>query len=346
LETIQSILPKTWDGNIECVGNQEKLNLEKLLNGPCETALVYVDGHEGAENAIHAARRLRTGGIQTGLVAHCAHHWSWRTARCTSPDDPRAVAAAAVEGELCHEANVVVVPTRRTADVMALQHHLGLGRCCVISNSTLVNGSLPAFAQRTRGLVLYAGRLEREKRVELLIRAVGMGAKTCPELRLVVIGEGSLEADLRATAKAYRSPVEFRPKVDHAELLREMGRCGVYAQVSSFESHSETIVEAMAMGAPVLVTRAPGVDDEINPNVTGIVTGDAEADIAGGLVWLHHNPEVAQRLGARAAKDIRSRLSFDATFAKLEECFRRAMDLAGANAAVVTPSRDALDVRR
>jgi glycosyltransferase involved in cell wall biosynthesis len=356
-EFAAALPPKSWRGTIECVGNETGLEtavfqagvpervLERLEKRKCRRVLVYVDQHHGGEVAAQTARVLRASGMRVGLVARCGYHWSWTVARDTATNDPRALAAAMLEGELCREADVVVATTKRIAENLSWQHRLeagASGRVRVVPNFVAPVGAMPSFSRRTRGVVLYAGRLDPEKRVDLLIRAAAKAAKSVPGLRLVVIGDGSMAAELRRIAEACGAPVEFRERVAHAELLREMGRCNVYAQVSRFEGHPKTILEAMAMGAPTLVTRGPGVDDEINPNVTGLATGDAEADIAGGLVWLMHNPELAKRMGERAAKDIRSRLSYGVTLPKMEEAFRLAMELGGVGAggrAAVSPVR-------
>ncbi len=340
----QSLKPKSWRGSLTCISNDAAQEtaifqstvprsvLKQLQASGCRSALVYTDQHHGGEVAAQTARFLRASGLRVGLVARCGYHWSWTVAQDTSPADPRAVAAAMLEGDLCRAADVVVATTRRIADQLSWQHKLDPGHVSIVPNFVPPHGHSPPFSKRTPGSVLYVGRLEPEKRVELLIRAVAMAARTNPAITLSIIGDGSLAPDLRALAASFKAPVEFKPRLPHAQILREMGKCNIYAQVSRFEGHPKTILEAMSMGAPTLVTRAPGVDDEINPNVTGMVVGDAEADLAGAIVWLTTHPDVARRLGARASRDILARLSFPVLFPKLEACFRAAMATAGASA--------------
>lgn len=349
-----SIPPPTWSGSVSCISNPEgsetalfqasvpRRVADSLAAAGCRSALVYIDQHNGGEVATQTAAELRSRGLRVGLVARAGYHWSWTVARDTAPNDPRAIAAAAREGELCRAADVVVATTRRIADNLCWQHRLDPARVRIAPNFVEPEGAMPAFSARVPGTILFAGRLSPEKRIDLLIRAVAAAARSNPAVKLIIIGDGPERDSLGTLAASFHAPVEFRERVAHAQLLREMGRCNVYAQPSRFEGHPKTILEAMAMGAPTLVARAPGVDDEINPNVTGIVSGDGEADLCGAILWLIANPDIAERLGTRAAKDIRNRLSFDATFAKLLDCFCEAMRLAGAGAThreLATPVR-------
>src|SRR5207248_2867982 len=127
--------------------------------------------------------------------------------------------------------------------------------------------------------------------------------------------------------------VEFHDRLSHDKLLEEMGRASVYAQVSRFEGHPKTIIEALAMGAPTVVTRAPGVDDEVRPGVTGLVCGDDPADIAAAILSLLRDRPFAERLSEAATADVRRRLALDAVFPLLEAACRDAMRSAGEHSA-------------
>jgi len=83
------------------------------------------------------------------------------------------------------------------------------------------------------------------------------------------------------------------------------------------------------MGAPVVVTRAPGVDDEINPGVTGEICGDRVSDLSRAILRVLGDPSRAERMGLAAASDIRARLAPDAIFPVLADVCCSAMARAG-----------------
>jgi glycosyltransferase involved in cell wall biosynthesis len=337
-----TLAPAGWGGTLQAVTNEGGLNpavfqaglpmrvLAALTRVKAKSALVYQDQHCGGEVAIQVAEALRGAGIRVGLVARCGYHWSWTVARETAPNGPGAMAAAFVEGEFCRAADVVVATTPVIAEMLAWQHRLDIGGIRVVPNYVDVPGEAPEFSSRAARRILYAGRLEAEKRVELLVRAVGMAADEVPGVELRIVGDGSKLEMLRGLAAEVGARVEFCRRLEHHELMREMGACGVYAQVSRFEGHPKTILEAMAMGAPCVVTRAPGVDSEINPGVTGVICGDRVEDVARALAGVLKGRAAAERMGSAAAADIRGRLSFERVMPKLEEAFVEAMRISGA----------------
>jgi glycosyltransferase involved in cell wall biosynthesis len=343
-----SLKPADWNGELQSISNDAGANpavfqaglparvVGSLAGVGAKSAILYQDQHCGGEVAIQVARALREAGIRTGLVARCGYHWSWTVARDTSAASPAAVAATFVEGEFCRAADVIVTTTPRIAEMLAWQHRLENERIRVVPNYVDVPQAVPPFSARSPRRVLYCGRLEPEKRVDVLIRAMGLVAADFPGATLRVIGGGSRGEELGHLARRTGTSVEFVDRLEHTELMREMGECAVYAQVSRFEGHPKTILEAMAMGAPCVVSKAPGVDDEVNPGVTGVVCGERPVDVARAIGELLRHRATAERIGNAAAADIRARLDFDAVLPRLEAVFVEAMETAGARAIAAT----------
>lgn len=298
------------------------------------SALVYTDQHYGGEVAVASARELRRLGMRTGLVARGGYHWSRFEAHDHGTDSMRAARAATLEGELCRAADLVIGSTRAMIEDLAWRHALPAGRFRLIPNFVLGSGPAPDFATRDRGLVLSVGRLEAQKRHDLLIRAFASVAPAFPGSRLVIIGEGSLQEPLGRLIQELGVPAEIRPRIGHEELRGLMRSCRAYAQVSSLEGHPKTIIEALSAGAPTLVTRSPGVDDEITPGVTGLVAQGTAGSVAQGLSTLLGDEALSQALSAAAAQDIASRLSLDAVVPEYVRAMTDAMAAAGEGTAV------------
>ena len=129
--------------------------------------------------------------------------------------------------------------------------------------------------------------------------------------RLVLIGEGPLEAPLRAQAADRAIDAEFLPRLPQPELLARMRRCAVYAQASAYEGHPKTVLEALACGTPTVVADAWGLSDVVTAGVTGLVTRCAVEDLARGIARLLTDRDLAATLGREAARDA-ERLRLDA----------------------------------
>src|SRR5262249_416717 len=151
----------------------------------------------------------------------------------------------------------VVGTTRPMVDDLASRCGLAAGRVCVVPNYVLPCDAA-APGPRAAGEVLFAGRVVAQKRVDRLIEAM---SRLSPALRertkLSIIGGGPLEDDLRRQAVRSGVRADFEPRMPHAQLLARMRRCTLYAQTSAYEGHPKTVIEAMSVGATVLVCDAP-----------------------------------------------------------------------------------------
>ncbi len=276
------------------------------------SAVVHTDQHFGGDVGVAIARELRSGGVRTGLVARGGYPWAWCEAMEHGPESVPAQRAAVRERELCAAADVIVGTTPLMVRDLAVRHALPWDRLRVIPNYVVVHHEPPPIRERQPGTVLFAGRLDPQKRVDLLIRGVSAARDRVPGVRLCIIGQGRLRPELERLASDLGVPAEFRPRVPHDELMNAMRRARVYAQCSHYEGHPKTIIEALAHGVPTLVTRAPGVDDEVENERTGLVVAPDPRRIGDALVRLLTDEPLAQRLGMEAARDARSRLTIDA----------------------------------
>ena len=107
-------------------------------------------------------------------------------------------------------------------------------------------------------LVLTAARLDRQKRVDVLLRAFARVLRRVPEARLVVLGIGGLRAELEALCRelGIAESVGMPGFIENPCWL--MARCQVFVLASAWEGCPVALEEAMACGAAVVVNDAPG----------------------------------------------------------------------------------------
>ena len=146
-------------------------------------------------------------------------------------------------------------------------------------------------------IALYTGRFAPVKRLDLLIDAVAR----VPDLGLVMVGEGSEEARLReiVATRGLEGRVRLLPLADDpAPLYRT---ADVYVCASSTEGMSNSVLEAMASGLPVVAAAASGMAELVTPR-TGILVEDVGdgAALAAALAKVVENADLRHRLGAEA----------------------------------------------
>ncbi len=135
----------------------------------------------------------------------------------------------------------------------------------------------------------YFGRLEAYKRVELLFEAAALLRPRFPGLELLVIGRGAAREHLEARARALglAGQTRFTGFVGDAERDALIASCRACLFPSQKEGFGLTVIEANALGTPVVARDAPGLRDSVRDGETGrLVAGDDPADWARALAPL------------------------------------------------------------
>ncbi|MGE3285935.1 MAG: glycosyltransferase [Pseudonocardia sp.] len=153
-------------------------------------------------------------------------------------------------------------------------------------------------------------RLTHVKGHEFLLEAMAKLAPAHPRMRLICIGDGEREAELRALASASG----IADRVHFAGLRRDVARLlpgfDVACLTSRYECAPIAVIEAMAAGVPVVVSDVGTVRDMVTDGVEGLIfpAGDVSA-LAAHLDRLADDATLRSRLGcagrARAENDFR-----------------------------------------
>jgi glycosyltransferase involved in cell wall biosynthesis len=185
-------------------------------------------------------------------------------------------------------------------------------------------------------LVVYAGRVSFEKRVDVLAEA----AKRLPELRFAVVGDGPALAWLRQELTGTRTV--FTGFLEGDELAAAYASADVFAFPSDSETLGFAALEAMAAGVAVVAARAGGIPHIVRHGDNGILVepGDGAA-LAGALSGLVNDPAARGRIAARGRQDS-ERWSWEASTRALVGFYERALRLHGSRARGGSPARDAL----
>ena len=128
-------------------------------------------------------------------------------------------------------------------------------------------------------LVVYVGRLEAYKRIDVVLDAVARLAPRHPTLQLVLLGRGSERARLeqRAGALGIRERVAFEGFVSDAERDAWLARARVCVCASHKEGFGLTVIESNALGTPNVASDAPGLRDTVRHGETGFLVADGDA---------------------------------------------------------------------
>ncbi|MBI5134452.1 MAG: glycosyltransferase family 4 protein [Candidatus Taylorbacteria bacterium] len=137
-------------------------------------------------------------------------------------------------------------------------------------------------------LMVTASRLVRKNGVWDIIRSLSY---LPPETKLLVLGTGELESDLKEKTKelGLESRVIFKGFVPHRELPRYLKASDIFARPSLSEGFGNAFIEAMAAGIPVIATPVGGIVDFLRDKETGLFceVGSSEDIARKALIYMN-----------------------------------------------------------
>jgi len=171
--------------------------------------------------------------------------------------------------------------------------------------------------------VLYAGRLTREKGVDLLAESFLRAREVDPRLHLMLAGGGPEEGELRARLGQHAT---FLGWLEGEDLARAYASADVFLFCSTTDTYGQVVLEAGASGLPVVAVAEGGPASLVENRHTGMLC-QADADhIAGTLLQLAASPLLRRHLGSSAVRAVRAR-SWERAMEQLAGGYRRALGI-------------------
>jgi glycosyltransferase involved in cell wall biosynthesis len=165
--------------------------------------------------------------------------------------------------------------------------------------------------------VLSVGRLDRAKRIDLLLEAAALDGS----LRCVVVGDGPDRKRLEARARelGLNGRVDFAGRVDEGRLADLYGRCLAVYYAPVDEDFGMVPYEAFLSERPVLTTTdAGGPLEVVLDGRTGLVREPSSSSLAEGIAWFRAHPAEVAAFG-RAGRSVAERVTWDSSLDRLIE---------------------------
>lgn len=177
-------------------------------------------------------------------------------------------------------------------------------------------------------IVMYVGRISREKGLGLLADAFRAAAKTRPDLALVIVGDGPGREDLQETLLGTRH--HFTGTLTGLELATAYASADVFCLPSATETFGQVLIEAAASGLPAVVVAEGAASEVVEDGITGLVArGGGVMDLADHLARLADDREARLAMGASARRAIRGWPTWNEVFAGLRASYADLRDPSG-----------------
>lgn len=177
----------------------------------------------------------------------------------------------------------------------------------------------------------YAGRLMPEKDLDTWLRSAALIAKKYPQARFVLVGEGRDNAMLNhlqrlATTLGIAKQVIFPGYFDN--LPPAYTTFDIFLLSSRREGLPNSVLEAMAMGIPVVTTDVAGTKELVVEGETGFILPQGDADgLAEAVMALADCDQLRLRMGLAGRKRVEHKFSFDHRLRRVEALYEQILGI-------------------
>ncbi|MFB9903044.1 glycosyltransferase [Allokutzneria oryzae] len=223
-------------------------------------------------------------------------------------------------------AQVVTAPTPRAVELLHA-NKLGKEALAISCGIDIDKYRDRAAAVRPEGAaktVLFVGRLDEEKRVDELLRAMAKLPETLT-VRAEIVGGGSCQTQLEELARqlGVADRVSFLGRISDEELLDAYARCDLFCMPGIAELQSLVTMEAMAAGKPVIAADAMALPHLVRPGRNGWLFPPGNVLVlAARLAQTLGDEEMLERMGRASAEQITEH-AITATLQRFESLYRQ-----------------------
>ena len=153
--------------------------------------------------------------------------------------------------------------------------------------------------------LIYCGRMDRNKRIDLIINAISQISQGMPEIRAVLVGDGPERNNLENLCRQLdlENTIVFAGNLSYQEIPRFLNQSRIFVMSSAFEGLPVAMIEALSCCLPVVV---PDIGDISDVAVDGynarLVRGNEVSDYANAISELLKNKELYNKLAEGACK--------------------------------------------
>jgi glycosyltransferase involved in cell wall biosynthesis len=183
----------------------------------------------------------------------------------------------------------------------------------------------------------YVGRIMPEKDLVTWLRAAALVAQQYPAAQFVLVGDGrdgTTRAELQQLAEALGIAAQVHFPGYRAHLLPVYAAFDMFVLSSRREGLPNSVLEAMAMGVPVVTTDVAGTKELVHDGQTGYVLPQGDvAGLARAQLALLDDPQLRQRMSLAGRARIEREFSFTGRLQRIEALYATLLGVSRARAA-------------
>lgn len=165
-------------------------------------------------------------------------------------------------------------------------------------NEDVFNTSSEVSRLEKENRIISVARLYSQKNQKMMIRAFARVSNLYPDWKLVIFGEGPLRAELESLVESLdlKDRVLLPGRTEH--VIDELRKSKIFCLSSDYEGLSNSMIEAICVGLPVVSTKVSGTEELIRDGVNGLLVEiGEEKGMADALEKLMQDGELVNNMG-------------------------------------------------
>jgi glycosyltransferase involved in cell wall biosynthesis len=160
-----------------------------------------------------------------------------------------------------------------------------------IVNDDFFQGDITKYTNHKAFTFINVCLLDTKKRVDLLINAFSVGFKGNKNIQLVIGGDGPVRKTLEALVeeKGLTEQITFLGALTRDQVRRQVSKADAFVLSSEYETFGVVVIEALALGKPVIATRCGGPESIVVPEVGYLVDKNSVEKMAVAMKDLYEN---------------------------------------------------------
>lgn len=212
------------------------------------------------------------------------------------------------------------MPARFRRRTEVLIHGVDLGEVAAhAANRERVRAELGVSAGTV--LIVTLANLRAHKDYPTLLEATRRALDAGAAIRVVAVGQGPLEADVRRLAERLGLGDAFQLLGYRADALDVLAAGDIFTLASKAEGYPVSLMEALALGQPVVATAVGGITDAVRSGVEGLTVPAGRPDLLGEALVQLAGDAASRRSFGEAARARGARFDIRRATARIEQLY-------------------------
>lgn len=244
------------------------------------------------------------------LIVRCGYEWlSFIERRKLTMWKP--MLAFILESISYKNANKIVLTSKKDKEFVENRFNIVPSKVQVIPNYIDSDRFKPDNTEKEKNRIIFVGKLEEQKNVFNLIEAV-----STLSVKLIIVGNGFLRADLENFAIKKGANIEFKGNLPQEILAKEFNKSEMFILPSLYEGHPKALLEGMSAELACITTDVEGINNIITHKVNGYLCKIDAQDIKRGIQEVMSDKELQTSMGKNAREDVLKNFSVEAILEK------------------------------